>query len=207
VHERKTLAVMVVGLAMLSACSGDGGPSVSAGGRRQAPSGVAAAKSSPYVGFRYANTTGGLPEDVELITASLLPGIPYGFGVSHVDTPDGQLLWLERMIAVQDFDCSAVPDPVSCRLQPGVGAWEVVSVLELPKSVTTGGSGDVVVFGVPCELDGVPDDEAVVLFTYTDALELSGKPKAAWVANRLHGRFVKATVAEARCDNPYAPVD
>ena len=89
-----------------------------------------------------------------------MAGIPYGFGVSDVDTADGQLLWLERMVATQDFDCSTVPDPVSCRLQPGFGAWGVVSVFELPKSVTTGGSGDVVVFGVPCEFDGVPDDEA-----------------------------------------------
>lgn len=193
-HPARLLAVVVVVMTVLAACGGGSGPSVEAGARPRA-------RVDQYVGFRYVNEVG-QPVGIDSIGGALLPGIPYGWGFAEVTAPEGRMLWLQRTIADQKFDCG---DNVACRLQPGVGAWEVTDVLLIP-SVTGGPGGDVIVYGQPCALDGVPDAETVALYAYAETTQLSAARRV-WVADRVKGEFRRVRGADAVCDNPYLPID
>jgi hypothetical protein len=144
----------------------------------------------------------GQPAGIDTISGALVPGLPYGWGFSEVNAPEGHMLWFQRTIADQEFDCRG---DVACRLQPGIGAWEVTDVLLIP-SVTGGPGGDVIVFGQPCTIDGIPDTETVALYAYAEDLQLSGARRV-WVADRARGEFRRVRGADAVCENPYIPID
>ena len=114
-----------------------------------------------YVGLVYRDT---LPAGVEWIGGALLPD-DLNYAVSWVETPDGEMFWLERLDTKQIVD--------------GLPLFEVIDAVIVPPGEQD--VSNVVILGDSlCEIDGIEQTGVVAVFRWSDT---------GWFDEMLHGWF------------------
>ncbi len=112
------------------------------------------------MGLRYQGTP---PAGIDWIGGALLPE-NLDYAVSWVDTPDGEMFWLEWTTPTPAVD--------------GTPEFEVIDAVLIPPPVEVDVSDMVILGGTPCQVDGVERTGVVGIF------QLSGTE---WFEVMLHG--------------------